>query len=65
MEGRELLIKAKEIAGQVRIGVLSYEEGKVQAEPLLVEYNQKAREISKKYKRKWYDLSYTKLLRLY
>ena len=61
----EILERAKMVALRVRTGGLSYEDGRTETEPLLTEYNQRAKKVARKFNRKWYDLTYTKLLRLY
>lgn len=64
-EPKQLLMRAKEIASQARVGIISYDEAKELTSPLLEQYNEHARKIARNYGKKWYDLKFTKLLRLY
>lgn len=62
--GIELLDQMKAICVRVRMGELSYDEGKVQTAEMLKEYNALAKETAKKYGRKWYNLDFVRLSRL-
>ena len=59
----ELLAEARGIIGAMKMGAISYDQAKIKTSPILREYNSIAKEVSKKYGRKWYDISFAKLAR--
>lgn len=63
-KGIQLLNEMKAVCQRVRMGEISYDEGKALTAETLKEYNALARVTAKKYGKKWYDLDFVRLSRL-
>ena len=63
MDSKEALSRARAIVLAVKGGVISYERGNELVKPYLCIVNEKGKNISKKYGKRWVNLNYTTLLR--
>lgn len=52
-----------EIKMKMELGIISYEEAKVLAQPIIDEMNNKAEKIAKKYNRKFTKFNFIQLMR--
>lgn len=63
IDGKEALAIAKGIAMACRFGNLSYDEAKVKCQPYLDIVNRKGKELAKRYKKRFYNFTFTGLTR--
>lgn len=63
MSGQEFKDIIDEIKGDLMRGVLTYDEAKEKAQPIIDEMNEVARGIAKKYGKKHQDFIFSKLMR--
>ena len=63
MSGQELYNKINEIRTKLNLGLLSYDEAKQAAKPIIDEMNEKAREVAKKYNQRHRNFTFISLMR--
>lgn len=62
-ETKSLREDLMQIKTALACGWISYDEAKIEAEPLLERLNDKAKEVAKKYKRNFYPFTFTEIMR--
>ena len=60
MTDREKLF---DIRGRLLVGIISYDEARIEANPIIERMNKKGRDIAKKHKKRFYGLTFSGLMR--
>ena len=53
----------EEIKKALALGYISYDEAKIEAEPILSRINKKGQEIAKKYDKPYYKITFSEIIR--
>ena len=52
-----------DIRGRLIVGIITYDEAKKEAEPIINELNKKGQEIAKKHKKQFHGLNFSGIMR--
>lgn len=63
MNGQDYRNALQEIRCKMLRGLISYDEAKAEAQPIIDEMNKKGREVAKKYKQKFKGFTFSSLMR--
>ena len=63
MTGQDYYNKINQIRTQLNVGLITYDQAKKIAQPIIDEMNEKAREVAKKYNQKHHNFTFAAMMR--